>query len=121
MKRPWKALCGKDKDILGGKFPGCGQGTILGILRTLFYLVKAKDPSWEMTQEEFDQLNIGTSLSEKERQQLGDLLRRYCEVFTFNPNELGDSRITEHIIDTGDAPPVYVPGQRVSLVGRENI
>lgn len=67
-----------------------------------------------MTQEEFDQLNLGPSLSEKERQELGDLLTHYREVFAFTPYELGDTRVTEHVIDTGDTPLVHVPGRRVN-------
>lgn len=53
----------------------------------MFHLAKAKDPSWETTEEEFNHLNIGPSLDEEEKQQLGDLLWNYCEVFAFTLGE----------------------------------
>lgn len=50
----------------------------------------AEYPSWEITQKEFDNLNIGPSLIERESQILGDLLC-YHKVFAFILNQLGDS------------------------------
>lgn len=55
--------------------------------QSLFHVAKAKDPSLQMTEDEFNQLNIGLCLEEAEREKLGDLLRKYCEIFAFTPGE----------------------------------
>lgn len=72
-----------------------------------------------MTQDKFEQMNIGPSLSEGERQKLSDFLKHYCDVFAFNPNEMGDCHRTEHVINTGDALSVLLSGWRVGPVVRE--
>lgn len=43
------------------------QDTRQSVLHTLFKLAKAKDPLWSMMEEEFNKLNIGTSLTAEEK------------------------------------------------------
>lgn len=48
----------------------CRQSITPRTCQTLFHLAKAKDLSGEITKKVFDQLNIGPSLSEWEREKL---------------------------------------------------
>lgn len=41
--------------------------------------------SWSMTEEEFSKLNIGPSLTAEERSCLGDLLKKYRDIFAYSP------------------------------------
>lgn len=75
------------KTIHDVELQGCGHGMISGNLWTLFHLVEVKNPSWGMTKEKFEQLNLGPSWSEEEELKLGNMLGSYCEVVMVNPKE----------------------------------
>lgn len=71
----WMASQECNSAILESKVLICGEGSIQAVLQTLFHLVKVIDPSWELTKEGFNQLNIGPSLNEEEKWPLGDLMQ----------------------------------------------
>lgn len=68
-----------------------------------------------MTEEELSHLNIGPSLWEEGKQQLGDLLHKYQTLFTFSPKELGDKHYAA-CHSAGDTLAEHFPGKRVKLV-----
>ena len=54
-----------------------------------------------------------SELSEAESEQLRSLVMEYADQFALNPFELGQTRVVEHTIDTGDQPPIRQPPRRV--------
>ena len=51
----------------------------------------------------------------EERQAIGHLLNEFENVFSKHDNDLGQTNLLEHVIDTGDAAPVKLPPRRVPL------
>ncbi|CAH1264070.1 Hypp2843 [Branchiostoma lanceolatum] len=55
------------------------------------------------------------------KEQLLDLLVKYDDVFSRNPEDMGNTTKATHQIETGDAPPVRLPPCRVSPQAKETI
>ena len=51
----------------------------------------------------------------EERRAIGHLLIEFEKVFSKHDNDLGQTNLLEHVIDTGDAAPVKLPPRRVPL------
>ena len=62
-----------------------------------------------------------STLTETERQQLLQLLKRYRDIFAFSPSELGRTSVIQHDIDVGDSTPIRQRPYRVSPDTRETI
>lgn len=65
-------------------------------------------PAWNDSDE--GQAKQGHGLSEKQTQELGELLREFESLFTALP---GHTTVAEHHISTGDASPIRIPPYRL--------
>ena len=56
-----------------------------------------------------------TDLTEEQKSQLFTLLKRYADVIAFSDGDLGRTRMIQHPINTGDAPPARQPPRRLPI------
>ena len=66
-----------------------------------------------------EKINIGKELTRSVTNQVHNLLQKY--VFQLNDNDYGETNITEHIIDTGDAKPLKQRQYRLPQIAKEEI
>ena len=87
----------------------CGSvGTVVQMPGRIEQLLEALElPSEKLTEEQFRQL----------RELVGD----YSDVFALDDTELGHTDLVQHVIDTGDHPPIKQQPYRVPVVHREKI
>ena len=62
-----------------------------------------------------------TDLSPDQRTRLRALLRKYDDVFAYNSQQLGNSPVVKHTIDTGQHPPIRLRSYRTSPANKEEI
>ena len=100
-------------------------------------LVTQGDPHWEISshanvrvckldsdREEtslLEQLKIGDAVSEVQKKGLVELLLQHSEAFALKDEELGETSIVEHAIDTKDAPPVSTSLRRIPYALRDEL
>ncbi len=60
-------------------------------------------------------------LTEEQSLQLRKLLEEYSDVFALDDSELGCTNLVQHVIDTGDHPPIKQQPYRTPVVYREKI
>jgi len=53
------------------------------------------------------------TLSSTEEAALQALVREYADVFALDSSELGATDLVQHVINTGDHPPVHQPALRI--------
>ena len=53
-----------------------------------------------------EKINVGKELTRSETNQVHNLLQKYKSVFQLNDNDYGETNVTEHFIDTGNAKPL---------------
>ena len=87
----------------------CGSvGTVVQTPGRIERLLEALElPSEKLTEEQFRQL----------RELVGD----YSDVFALDDTELGHTDLVQHVIDTGDHPPIKQQPYRVPVVHRDKI
>ena len=51
-------------------------------------------------------LDIEETLEETHRKQLHMLIEEFQDIFALDPSELGCTKLVQHVIDTGDHPPI---------------
>ena len=62
------------------------------------------------TMQVLDALDVDhKTLSSKEEAALQVLVREYADVFALDSSDLGATDLVQHVIDTGDNPPIYQP------------
>ena len=66
-------------------------------------------------------MNVGKELTREETNQVHNLLQKYKSVFQLNDNDYGETNITEHSIDTGDAKPLKQRQYRLPQIAKEEI
>lgn len=71
--------------------------------------------------DEINQIELGDHLSQKQKNDLKSLLGKYRHCFAFEPHELGEADCVQHVIDTGDHPPICQKPFRVSYFERVEI
>lgn len=74
---------------------------------------KKQSQLWQMVSE------IGTTLTEDERQQLYAVLVEYADIFAEEPDDLGRTDKIKHSVNTGDAPPIRQPVRRIPPFRRD--
>ena len=67
------------------------------------YVCKA---NLEVSEQQQAQLQVGEHLSEQEKKSLQDILLSLSDVFALTDDELGETDLVTHSIDTGNAKPV---------------
>ena len=60
-------------------------------------------------------------LTSEERSDLEDLIVSYADTFALDPSELCSSTCAEHVINTGDGPPIRQPARRMPFALREEV
>ena len=60
-----------------------------------------------------EQLKIGDAINEAQKKELAELLLRQGEAFALTDEDLGETSIVEHSIDTKGAPPVATCPRRI--------
>jgi len=68
-----------------------------------------------------ERLRIGDAVTEDEKEQLIGLLLQLSEAFALSDDELGETSVVEHSIETNDAPPVSASPRRISYALREEL
>ena len=68
-----------------------------------------------------EQLKIGDVVSEVQKKGLVELLLRHSEAFALTDEELGETSIVEHAINTKDAPPVSTSLRRIPYALRNEL
>ena len=68
-----------------------------------------------------EQLKIGDAVNETQKKELVDLLLRQGEAFALTDEDLGETDIVEHSIDTKGAPPVSTCLRRIPYALREEL
>ena len=61
------------------------------------------------------------TLSSKEEAALQALVREYADVFALDSSELGATDLVQHVIDTGDHPPIHQPARRIPFALRDKV
>lgn len=79
-----------------------------------FQVMKTDDTLMKITHEAKNRLNVGPYLTLEDREKFSDVLRKYRMIFEFTHRNLGDTKISQHIIVTEDAPPIHVPAKNVN-------
>ena len=64
-------------------------------------------------------LNVGKELTKAETNQVHNLLQKYKTVFQLNDNDYGETNITEHSIETGDAKPLEQRQYRLPQIAKK--
>jgi len=67
------------------------------------------------------QLQVGGHLSEQERKNLQDVLLTFSDVFALTDEELGETNLVTHSIDTEDAKPVKTVPRRLPYALRQEL
>ena len=67
------------------------------------------------------QLQLGSSLSDKERQVIEKLIHSYEDVFASNPKKPRRLKSMQHEIETGEAKPVYVKPRRIPEAWKQEV
>ena len=67
------------------------------------------------------QLQVGGHLSEQERKNLQDVLLTFSDVFALTDEELGETNLITHSIDTGDVKPVKTVPRRLPYALRQEL
>lgn len=75
-------------------------------------------PDWQAT---LDQINIASSLTPHERQQLCTLLHEYQDIISRHSFDLGRTDILMHRIDTGNATPIKCRPYRHSITEQKEL
>ena len=60
-----------------------------------------------------ERLRIGDAVTEQQKTELLSVLLQLGEAFALNDDELGETSVVEHSIDTKDAPPVSTSVRRI--------
>ena len=68
-----------------------------------------------------EQLKIGDAVSDVQKMKLAELLLQHGEAFALTDDDLGETSIVEHVIDTKGAPPVSTCPRRIPYVLREEL
>lgn len=61
------------------------------------------------------------TLSSKEEAALQALVMEYADVFALDSSELGATDLVQHVIDTGDNPPIHQPARRIPFALRDKV
>ena len=69
------------------------------------YSFKTRDKREQVDYSEFPDLSDSV-LSEADKIKLGDLFQSYRDVVAFTDDQLGNTSLVQHVIDTGDALPI---------------
>ena len=62
-----------------------------------------------------------TDLSDEGRTKLNSIFATYSEVFSKRPGDIGQTNLTRHYIDTGDAPPIKQRPRRIPVKVRDQV
>ena len=68
-----------------------------------------------------EELQIGVQLTSQERDQMEQMLLARSDVFALSDEELGETDLVSHIIDTGDAKPVKTLPRRLPYALRAEL
>lgn len=66
-------------------------------------------------------IELGEQLTEPERAEVLELLRKHALVFETNPIRLANTTLCEHVIDTSNHKPIHISMYRYSQVEQEII
>ncbi|XP_078495885.1 uncharacterized protein LOC144751873 [Ciona intestinalis] len=68
-----------------------------------------------------DGVKLGDKLKQHQKDQVWNLLRSHERAFSTSSNDLGQTSLMKHDIDTGDANPIRLPPRRTSYHARQQI
>ena len=94
-----------------------GEGQLLGLLEPVSTLsalpevhklepAESPDLTRNRTSEVLQQLDIEASLEELCKRALHNIIDEFAEVFSLSSSELGRTELVQHVINTGDHPPI---------------
>ena len=76
-------------------------------------------PTETRQQELCSRLQFGDTSNRIERGELKNLLSQYPDIFALSDDELGETEIVHHVIDTGNSPPVHSTPRRLPYALRK--
>ena len=106
------------------------EGSDIGTFFTITNKEQAEYQLCEEGKDKPDRANLETvpgldlscpDLSEVGRQKLEDLTKRFRDIFSSHPDDIGTTHLLQHPIDTGDAPPVKQQPRRIPQRLREQV
>ena len=68
-----------------------------------------------------DEVDIGTQLSDSEREVLMDLIKEFSDIMSQHDTDTGETQLMKHRIETGDAAPVHQRPFRISFAERQAV
>ena len=77
--------------------------------------------SHERNEQLKERLKIGDAVNEQQKEELISVLLQSNEAFALNDDELGETGVVEHSIDTKDAPPVSTNLRRIPYALRDEL